>query len=143
MSERGKGERNVAGACCAFFPSLGRSQSLATTAYNVLIRSLHTQKTAPYFFVAPSGRPFKARYSFFSVGFRGETAATTTSRSYVDDDEEFGTLDFRRLVDLHRRVCDGLHLRALRMLANLKFLAHCTGNYLEILSIERRDLDFL
>lgn len=69
--------------------------------------------------------------------------ASACSRSYVDDDEDLGPLDVRRLVDLHGRVGDGLDLGALGVLADDKLLAGAARPYPEVLPVERLDLHSL
>lgn len=63
--------------------------------------------------------------------------------SYVDDDEYLGPIHLRTIVDLHRGVRDGLHLGALRVLADCELLAERGRLDLEGLPVEFRNLDLL
>jgi hypothetical protein len=69
--------------------------------------------------------------------------AATAKGLYVDDDEELGPRDFRPVVDLHGRVRDGLHLRALGVLPDCELLAGSTRLYPKVLPVELRDLHSL
>lgn len=74
---------------------------------------------------------------------RARRSAVEGVVSYVDDHEDLGPLHPRALVDLHRRVRDGLHLRALRVPADRELLAVRGRLNFKPLPVELGDLDFL
>lgn len=63
--------------------------------------------------------------------------------SYIDDHEKLGPFHLRPIVDLHRRVCDGLYFRALRVFANRELLAVYGCLDFKLLPVEFGNLDFL
>lgn len=63
--------------------------------------------------------------------------------SYIDDHEDLRPLHLRAIVDLHRRVRDGLYLRALRVLTDRELFAIRGCLNFKLLPVELGDLDFL
>lgn len=63
--------------------------------------------------------------------------------SYINDHEDLGSIHLWALVDLHRRVRNGLYLRALRVFANRELLAVRGCLDFKLLSVKFGNLDFL
>lgn len=63
--------------------------------------------------------------------------------SYVDNDKDLRSLHLRTIVNLHRGICNGFYLGALRVFADRELLAVSGRFDFQVLLVEFSNLDFL